>query len=262
MLHFVLDYAKRDEKSKKLKLHCGLLGMFDVLSGQDPYINIPECSFKSGAAIPPGKYWIVDRPKGSTRNKVRAEAIDLYKKITIDEYTPPHKDWFGLFNSKTMANDISIYNTSRSSFCLHPLNGDGSGVSEGCITFYEVHDFKIVRNALLRQKKTKVSAAGRVLEVYGYIDVINSSTVHDYYREGYIPRPQEYFSNTPPFNTYNKLLQHGEINNPMLRESICFQQIDPAFLSVAERRRLKEQSDAELRANAWLEILQNRNMYQ
>ncbi len=261
MLHFVLDYAKRDEESKKLKLHCGLLGMFDVLSGEDPYINIPECSFKSGAAIPPGKYWIVDRPEGSIKNKGRAMFIDNYKKIAINEYTPPHKDWFGLFNSKTMANDISIYNISRGSFCLHPLNGDGSGVSEGCITFYEVNDFKIVRNALLRQRKTKVSAAGRTLEVYGYIDVINSPTIHDYYHNGHSPTIQEYLGNNMIPNSYNQLLQEERVKNPMLRENVCYRQAESAMISIAERRRIKKQLVSDMRTNSMSVILHNRFKY-
>jgi len=239
MLHFVMDYAKRDVESKRLKLDCGRLGFFDVLSGEAPYTNVPECSFKTGAAIPPGKYWIVDRPEGSRGNRARADISDLYKKAFIRENTPPHEDWFGLFSEKTMSNELPVYNATRSAFCLHPLNGDGSGVSEGCITFYSVPDFLLVRKALLNQEKTKVFAVGRKLEVYGCIDVINSPTINDYYKNGNVPDPYNFFTKSLRLDDYNQSLQTGAVKNPLLREGVCYGQ------AAEDARFIKRQDQSE-----------------
>lgn len=52
--------------------NCYGVGMFDVLSDIERYINNPQCSEREKAAISPGTYWIVDRPTGSVLNQVRA----------------------------------------------------------------------------------------------------------------------------------------------------------------------------------------------
>lgn len=257
MLHFVMDYAKRDITSKRLKLNCGRLGSFDVLSGKEPYINVPECSFKSGAAIPPGKYWIVDRPQGSMGNRARAKLIDWGKDRVISGVTPHHQDWFGLFSDKTMSNELPVYNVTRSSFCLHPLNADGSGASEGCITFYNVADFIFVRRALLHQKKTKVLALGRKLEVYGCIDVINSPTIHDYYKNGNVPDPYDFLKAPSGLDDYNHLFQRGEINNPLLREGVCY---GAAVDNILTRRDRQRKLESDLMAGVSI-TLQNRAKY-
>ncbi|MZL13371.1 tlde1 domain-containing protein, partial [Citrobacter amalonaticus] len=57
----------------------------------------------------------------------------------------------------------------RSSFRLHPLRPDGTGVSDGCITFYHREDFNKLRRDLLRANKQKVP--GSQLEAYGIITV-------------------------------------------------------------------------------------------
>lgn len=252
MLHFVMDYAKRDVKSKRLKLNCGRLGQFDVLSGQEPYTNIPECSFKSGAAIPPGKYWIVDRPVGSLKNRARATFIDLWKNTFISGETPYHQDWFGLFSDKTMSNELPVYNKIRSAFCLHPLNADGSGVSEGCITFYSVPDFLFVRRALLHQRKTKVFAVGQKLEVYGYIHVINNPTIHDDYKNGNLPDPHNFFTESLGIDDYNNLLQRGEVSNALLRENACYGQAADDFRTFREQH---NKSESDLRTGVSITII-------
>ncbi|KJV30452.1 hypothetical protein VI01_12330 [Pantoea sp. SM3] len=60
-----MDYKKLSRDGKTLPLECYGIGTFDVLSGIERYINNPDCSDKEKAAIPPGTYWIVDRPEGS-----------------------------------------------------------------------------------------------------------------------------------------------------------------------------------------------------
>ncbi|EBS7636773.1 DUF2778 domain-containing protein [Salmonella enterica] len=63
--------------------------------------------------------------------KIRGAAIDIWKTETKGENTPAHLSWFGLFNAETMTDTMFIDNTERGFFRLHPLNGDGSGISEG-----------------------------------------------------------------------------------------------------------------------------------
>ncbi|MDQ1211959.1 tlde1 domain-containing protein [Pantoea anthophila] len=73
----MMDYGRLSSDGKRLKLNCYGVGSFDILSGIERYINNPNCSDIEKAAIPPGTYWIVDRPEGSFLNRARAELIDM-----------------------------------------------------------------------------------------------------------------------------------------------------------------------------------------
>ncbi|QKJ87876.1 DUF2778 domain-containing protein [Paramixta manurensis] len=161
----MMDYSNLSPDGKRVKLHCYGIGTFDVLSGIDRYINKPNCSDIEKAAIPPGTYWIVDRPTGSFVNQVRAELIDM-----AHFYKNHHSEWFGLFSAQTMTDHVFVNGVRRGSFRLHPLNTDGSGVSWGCITLYRSTDFQILRRSLLSRKKVVVPG-GRGLMAYGRIDV-------------------------------------------------------------------------------------------
>jgi hypothetical protein len=181
MLIFTLNYGKKDENGV-LRLSCPELGEFPILTGKMPYTDIPECTFKPLSALPEGRYWIVERPDGNWKNKIRSTAIDIWKTGTKGENTPPHTNWFGLFNAESMTDSMFIDGTERGYFRLHPLNGDGSGVSEGCIAFYLVNDFNTVRRALLAGGKTTVNnGSGKRLDVYGHIDVVNISSFQNSY---------------------------------------------------------------------------------
>ncbi|WGL93225.1 DUF2778 domain-containing protein [Serratia marcescens] len=160
-----LNYADLSSDGKIVKLRCYGVGTFDVLSGIEHYINNPNCSDREKAAIPPGTYWIVDRPKGSITNQIRSELVDLYHL-----YKNRHSEWFGLFSNETMSDYLVVNGAIRNSFRLHPLNTDGTGVSWGCITLYQASDFQILRDALQRRRKVRVPG-GRGLMAYGRIDV-------------------------------------------------------------------------------------------
>lgn len=161
----MMDYSRLSADGKRVKLICYGVGSFDVLSGMDIYINNPDCSDIEKAAIPPGTYWIVDRPEGSFANQVRAEALDL-----IHLYKNHHSQWFGLYSSQTMDDFVYVNGARRGNFRLHPLNTDGSGISWGCVTLYNASEFQILREALLRVKKVRVPG-GKGLMAYGRIDV-------------------------------------------------------------------------------------------
>ncbi len=68
-----------------------------------------------------------------------------------------------------------VNGVSRGSFRLHPLRPDGSGISEGCITFFRRSDFYTVRHSLLRRQKVRVPGSRSGLMAYGYIDVQGDS---------------------------------------------------------------------------------------
>jgi len=133
-----------------------------VFSGEKPYTNNPDCSFRPRSAIPTGRYYTVDRPEGSFKNKIRAWGIDSWNGTN-------HAEWFGLFNSNTMSDNMFVNGVTRNGFRLHPLRPDGSGTSEGCITFFNISDFNTVRQGLVSRRKYKIP--GSNLMAYGYVDV-------------------------------------------------------------------------------------------
>lgn len=62
-------------------------------------------------------------------------------------------------------------------FHLHPLRPDGSGESEGCITFVRRTDFYTVRQALLRRKTIRVPGSRNSFMAHRYVDVQGESNV-------------------------------------------------------------------------------------
>ena len=58
------------------------VGTFMAFSGQQVYMNKGGCGHMSKLGpIPPGSDYIVDRPTGDWKNRVRAAGIDVYKSI-------------------------------------------------------------------------------------------------------------------------------------------------------------------------------------
>lgn len=161
MIHCEMDYNKGSSDGKTVKLLCYGVGTFDVFSGENPTTNIAECAFKNKAALPPGNYWIVDRPTGSFANKALS-AIKDWRNGT------DHSTWFGLYDSETMSDHVFVNGVDRGGFRIHPLRPDGSGESWGCITFPTVSQFEVLRRALLSTKKVKVKAG---IMAYGQVAV-------------------------------------------------------------------------------------------
>ncbi|WP_333897538.1 DUF2778 domain-containing protein [Mixta calida] len=159
-----MTYNDLTKSGGEAKLHVYGVGTFPVFSGQKPYTNDPDCAFLKNSAIPVGRYWIVPRHEGSLKNRARAAAGELW-------FSSNHYEWFALFNAQTMDDHIFVNGISRGGFRLHPLRPDGSGVSEGCITFVNRPDFYVVRNALLKTKKMLVQGSRTGLMAFGYIDV-------------------------------------------------------------------------------------------
>ena len=159
MISCEMNYNNVSDDGKYIKLTC-ILGEFDVFSGVYPTTNIAECAFKEKAALPPGNYWIVDRPDGSWGNEIRTWFLDWKNETN-------HHEWFALYNEITMSDSMSVNGVKRGGFRLHPLRPDGSGESWGCITFRKISDFQKLRNALLATQKmrikNKILAYGKVI---------------------------------------------------------------------------------------------------
>lgn len=163
-----MTYDDLTKGGGEAKLHVYGVGTFPVFSGQKPYTNDPNCTYKPNSAIPVGRYWIVPRPEGSIANRIRGWAVDTWNNSN-------HSEWFALFDSKTMSDSIFINGVARGGFRLHPLRPDGSGESEGCITLVRRTDFYTVRQALLRRKTIRVPGSRNSLMAYGYVDVQGES---------------------------------------------------------------------------------------
>lgn len=159
-----MDYNDASVDKRRLKLHVYGVGIFPVFSGIEPVTNIAQCAFKKNAALPVGTYWIVDRPSGSIRNQIQTFIKDFKNGTNHDE-------WFGLYSASTMSDSVFVNGVERGAFRLHPLRPNGEGESWGCITFYNIPDFQLVRRSLLQQKKVRVPG-GRGLMAYGKVEVM------------------------------------------------------------------------------------------
>ncbi|QHM72971.1 DUF2778 domain-containing protein [Mixta intestinalis] len=142
------------------------LGTFMAFSGKDLYRNKGGCgTIINRGPLPPGKYYIVDRPSGSWVNSVRAWGIDKIKSTFA--YHVDHSEWFALYRDDGKIDDYTFFKgVARGSFRLHPGH-----VSEGCITLASRSDYNMLRNALLRT--SRVIIPGTNLQAYGTIEVIS-----------------------------------------------------------------------------------------
>jgi Protein of unknown function (DUF2778). len=160
MISCRLDLDDKYGNGKVLKFQCAGIGLFPVFTGIAPYTNQAENSMMSEAAIPPGHYYIVERPKGGMGFRKW-----LKERSTGNKYD----DWFGLYALDGVINDRTyIWGQERGNFRIHPLRPDGTGLSEGCITFFTYDDFYNFRRHVLRAHK-RVLASGLV--IYGEVIV-------------------------------------------------------------------------------------------
>ena len=101
--------------------------------GQDKNKKQSAC-LKSVGPIPPGTYYIVDRPSGG----ILGAALD---------WLGNKGDWFALYaNDGTVDDQTLCDHTVRGNFRLHPKGPLGR--SEGCITIELLADFNAIRKTL------------------------------------------------------------------------------------------------------------------
>lgn len=132
----------------KLKLKCIGVREFEIFTGKGGLKNIAHCSNTSDGAIPVGTYYIVERKNlGGIKNTIRNLGITASNVVNLR--SNDKTKWFALYNAQTMSDATKVDGNMRGGFRLHPVNSDGSGYSDGCITFQNYNSFFILRNALL-----------------------------------------------------------------------------------------------------------------
>ena len=139
------------------------LGRFPAFSGMKSFRNQPGCTYlRDDGAIPPGRYWIVDRPVGGYRTRFR-EGLASFFGANI------RRDWFALYRDDGTIDDYTfIDGVRRGNFRLHPMGPDR--ISKGCLTMQRSTDFTMLRNALLRT--APVMIPGTELTAFGLVEVI------------------------------------------------------------------------------------------
>lgn len=143
-------------------LSCPGIGFFPAYSGNaGPHRNNPGSAvLQDIGPLPPGKYHIVNRPKGGAMGILRDQINSL---LSGSDRTL----WLGLFRDDGTIDDYTfIEYVRRGNFRLHPAGYQG--VSNGCITLPDHFHYAILRKALLRAPTTPLSGG---LISYGTIQV-------------------------------------------------------------------------------------------
>jgi hypothetical protein len=130
---------------------------YPAFSGFHPHVNkrSSACLVDVGP-IPPGSYYVVDRPFGMR------DAADLLR--GVNKFS-----WFALYADDGRIDDETFCNkVSRGQFRLHPKGF--WGISKGCITLENSHDFSALRSVLLGSGR--MSIPGAQLQACGKVRVI------------------------------------------------------------------------------------------
>lgn len=142
-------------------LSCPGVGFFPAYSGNEGQHrnNADSVNVKNIGPLPPGKYYIVERPRSMST---------YVKDYFATKYTgSDHSSWFALYREDSKIDDITfIDKVSRGSFRLHPAGY--AGVSNGCITLASPAHFAVLRDALLKSPQFLVAGS---LYAYGTVQV-------------------------------------------------------------------------------------------
>ena len=157
----------------KLTLKCNGVGNFSVFTGLNKLKNVVNCSHSDNGAIPVGTYYIVERKQhNSIGSRVRNFGIDVWNFVHWRENDK--NTWFALYNAQSMSDATDIGNgKKRGGFRLHPVNSDGTGESDGCITFCDYHAYFQFRHALLNTIQDEYWKF-KGIKVYGIVRVIGN----------------------------------------------------------------------------------------
>lgn len=178
MIECVLDYQELTPDGR-LQLRCRSVGNYEVFTGLDKFGSNVNCSLRMHGPIPTGSYYIVDRESGSWANVLRTLSIDIYKYIRYRAVND-HAKWFSLISTVSRADNLNASQIARGGFRLHPVNSDGMGISEGCITLSHYAEFHVLRSALMATESKEIVVyinnvlhninAHGVVHVIGYPD--------------------------------------------------------------------------------------------
>ena len=105
---------------------------FSAFSGLDSYVNkSPLVCTPNLGAIPPGRYYILDRPSGGRFG-------------WLWDLRSGRQDWFALYAIDGKIDDQTwCERVKRGQFRLHPKSI--RGISEGCIVIDKASDFQLLR---------------------------------------------------------------------------------------------------------------------
>lgn len=149
--------------NKKLSaLKCEGMGSFVAFSGTDTGRDNPGAVAKKDVGpLPPGRYYIVDRESGGHLGRIRDLFLEHF-------YGTNRTSWFALYRNDGVIDDYtSIQGIIRGNFRLHPVGP--RGLSEGCITLTNAHEFTILRDRL--KASPTISVPGFRGRAYGTVDV-------------------------------------------------------------------------------------------
>jgi hypothetical protein len=119
---------------------------FPAFSGLGDYANKrPLACTPNLGAIPPGRYYILDRPSGGRLGWLR-------------DLVAERDDWFALYAVDGKSDDETwCEKVKRGQFRLHPKGR--RGISEGCIVLDKQADFQLLRSRLRAQAAIHIPEA-------------------------------------------------------------------------------------------------------
>lgn len=144
-------------------LECLDFGSVLAFSGNDIYVNDPNATaIPKNGPLPHGRYYIVHRQSGGRHGAIVDTANDTFNGTR-------RRDWFALYTTTPPGSDfLMIHGVRRSNFRIHPVGY--WGVSEGCITLPNIHNFYALRSWLMRQSTSKIP--GTNMDYYGTVTVV------------------------------------------------------------------------------------------
>ncbi|WP_312948939.1 DUF2778 domain-containing protein [Superficieibacter sp.] len=143
-------------------LSCAGVGFFSAYSGNTgKYRNNPDTVAVVGKGpLPPGKYYIVTRPRGGFKTHWHSMIKELESGSNRDL-------WFALYRDDNQLDDTSFIDcVERGNFRLHPAGQ--SGISDGCITIPSHADYAILLQALISTPPVMITAQ---LKAFGTVQV-------------------------------------------------------------------------------------------
>jgi hypothetical protein len=145
------------------QLECAAVGTFPAFSGRNDGRNNPDATGKSDIGpLPLGTYYIIGRESGGHLGW-------LYDLVETHIYGTDRSRWFALYRDDGVVDDETVVDgIKRGAFRLHPIGP--LGLSEGCITMSDIHQFERLRAALMKQGPT-VMVPGSGVRAYGTIEV-------------------------------------------------------------------------------------------
>jgi hypothetical protein len=120
-----------------------------AFSGDTDAVNNPaKADLANTGPIPPGVYYIVDRPLGGRFPWLEAKIHDLISDSNRSQ-------WFALYAKDTLSDFTFVKKIRRGNFRLHPIGR--LGLSEGCITLKDPKDFDALAKILLAQPASYIT---------------------------------------------------------------------------------------------------------